>query len=176
MPTQTISYPEPSEYAPYYQKYVAHVAGQNVLETLATQLDALEPLRSLDESRALHRYAPGKWSVKEVIGHMTDAERIFTYRMLRVARGDETPLPGFDQDPYVEAGKFDRLPIGVLIDAFRAARMSTIALVGEIEDDAWSRRGTASGFPVSVRALAFIIAGHTAHHVGILRDKYGMPV
>jgi uncharacterized damage-inducible protein DinB len=175
MPTQILSHPGAGEYAPYYNTYIAPVAGQNALETLVTQLDALDPLRSLDDAQALHRYAPDKWSVKEVVGHITDAERIFACRMLRIARGDKTPLPGFDQQPYDEAANSNRLPIGVLVDTFRATRAATIALANEIDGDAWLRTGTASGFTVSARALAYIITGHATHHISILRDRYEMP-
>jgi len=176
MTTQVLSHPGADEYAPYYNTYIAPVAGQNALETLVTQLDALDPLRSLDDDRALHRYAPDKWSVKETVGHITDAERIFACRMLRVARGDKTPMPSFDQQPYVDAAHFDTMAIGALVDSFRATRAASIALAGEIDADAWLRTGTASGFTVSARALAYIITGHATHHIGILRDRYGMPV
>lgn len=174
MPNETLSRPDTSEYATYYQTYVAPIADQDVLELLNTQSTVFEPLRSLSESGATHRYAPDKWSVKEVIGHLNDAERVFAYRMLRIARGDETPLAGFDQQPYVDTAHFDRLPISSLVDSFRTARASTLSLAGEIDDDGWRRMGVASGFPVSARALAYIIAGHATHHIGILRDRYGM--
>lgn len=176
MITQVLTQPGADEYAPYYSTYIVPVAGQNALETLVTQRDALDPVRSLGDVETLHRYAPGKWTVKETVGHITDAERIFACRMLRIARGDETPLPGFDQQPYVDSAHFDSLPITTLIDSFRATRDSTIALAKEIDGDAWLRRGTASGFPVSARALAYIITGHATHHIGILRDRYNMPV
>ncbi len=176
MTTHVLSHPGADEYAPYYNTYIAPVAGQNALETLVTQLGALDALRSLGDAQALHRYAPDKWSVKEVVGHITDAERIFACRMLRIARGDQTPLPGFDQQPYVDAAHFDRLSIGTLVDSFRATRAATLALANEIDTDAWLRTGTASGFTVSARALAYIITGHATHHIGILKDRYGMAV
>jgi|SRR5665213_803090 len=176
MPHHAISRPDPSEYAPYYETYIGPVANQDVLQFLKTQSAALEPLRSLSETDAMKRYAPDKWSVKESIGHVTDAERIFAYRMLRIARGDQTPLAGFDQQPYVEMANFDRLPIAELVDAFGTARAATLSLAGEIDDDGWRRMGVASGFPVSARALAYIIAGHATHHIGILRDRYGATV
>jgi uncharacterized damage-inducible protein DinB len=176
MTTQVLSHPGADEYAPYYNTYIAPVAGQNALDTLVTQLGALDPLRAIDDTRALHRYGPDKWSVKEVVGHMTDGERIFACRMLRIARGDKTPLPGFDQQPYVDAAHFDSMAIGALVDSFRTARAATITLANEIHGDAWLRTGTASGFTVSARALAYIITGHATHHIGILRDRYGMPV
>jgi uncharacterized damage-inducible protein DinB len=139
-------------------------------------MNAFDPLRSLDDSRALRRYAPDKWSVKQTLGHVTDAERVFAYRMLRIARGDETPLAGFEQNDYVTAANFDALPLAGLVDAFRATRAATIALTGEISGDAWLRTGTASGFRVSARALLYIITGHLAHHLGILRERYDVPV
>ena len=176
MTTQVLSHPGADEYAPYYNTYIAPVAGTNALETLVTQIGALDPLRSLGDAQTLHRYATDKWSVKETVGHITDAERIFACRMLRIARGDKTPLPGFDQQPYVDAAHFNSLPIGTLVDSFRAPRAATIALTKEIDGDAWLRTGTASGFTVSARALAYIITGHATHHIGILRDRYGMPV
>ena len=165
-----------AEYAPYYGKYIEQIAGQDVSALLASQASALDALRSLSESQALHRYAPDKWSVKEVIGHITDAERIFAYRMLRIARGDGTPLAGFDQQPYVDSAHFDNLSMTTLVDSFRVTRASTLALMAELSDDAWPRMGMASGFPVSARALAYIIAGHATPHIGTLRDKYGVAV
>ena len=175
--TQTIlSRPDASEYKPYYQTYIGPIADQDALVLLATQKNALEPLRSLDDSRALHRYAPGKWTVKEVIGHVTDAERIFAYRMLRIGRGDKTPLAGFDQDPYIVAANFDRLSISALIDAYRTSRDGTLSIASQIDDEGWTRRGTASDSPVSARALAYMIAGHASHHFAILRDRYGLAI
>lgn len=167
---------EAAEYAPYYGTYIGPIADQDITALLISQGQALDALRSLDELAALHRYAPDKWSVKEVVGHITDAERVFAYRMLRIARGDATPLAGFDQQPYVEAAHFDRRPMSALVDSFRATRASTLALMAELNDDAWARMGVASGFPVSARALAYIIAGHATHHIKILRDKYELSI
>jgi hypothetical protein len=170
----TLSRPDASEYKAYYHTYVDPIADQNALELLSTQKNALEPLRAIDESRALYRYAPGKWSVKEVIGHVTDAERIFSYRLLRIGRGDKTPLASFDQEPYIDTAHFDRFPITDIIDAFRTTRDATLSVAGQIDEDGWPRTGTASDSPVSARALAYIIVGHASHHFGILRDKYGL--
>jgi uncharacterized damage-inducible protein DinB len=174
MPHNAISRPEASEYAPYYHTYIGPVADKDILEFLKSQATAFDSLRSVSDAQALHRYAADKWSVKEVVGHVTDAERIFGYRMLRIARGDQTPLAGFDQQPYVDMAGFDKFPLTQLVDAFRTARASTLALTAELDDDAWRRMGVASGFPVSARAIAYIIAGHATHHIGILRDKYGI--
>lgn len=176
MPNHALSRPDASEFATHYQTYIGPIADQNVPELLTEQADAFEPLRPLSESDVAHRYASDKWSVKEVIGHVTDAERVLAYRMLRIARGDQTPLAGFDQQPYVEAANFDRFPIAALIDAFRTTRAATLTLVNEIDDDGWRRMGVASGVPVSARALAYIIAGHATHHIAILRDRYGVAV
>jgi uncharacterized damage-inducible protein DinB len=167
---------ESSEYAPYYGKYIETIGDQDVTSLLASQATALDALADLSDEKATYRYGPDKWSVKEVIGHLTDSERIFACRMLRVARGDTTPLPGFEQQPYVEAAHFDVIPIATLVEGFRTARASTLSLMSQIDDDGWPRMGTASGFPVSARALAYIIAGHSAHHIAILRDRYALKI
>ncbi|MEO7217274.1 MAG: DinB family protein [Gemmatimonadaceae bacterium] len=167
---------EASEYARYYGTYIGLIADQDITALLLSQAGALDSLSSLSDVKAKYRYGPDKWSVKEVIGHITDAERVFAYRMLRVARGDATPLAGFDQQPYVEAAHFDALPITTLIDGFKTTRAATLSLMAQIDDAAWPRMGTASGFPVSARALAYIIAGHLEHHMRILRDSYQVSV
>lgn len=165
-----------SEYAPYYGTYIGPIADQDIMTLLASQAGSFDSLASLGTSQAMHRYAPDKWSVKEVIGHITDAERVFAYRMLRIARADSTPLAGFDQQPYVDAANFDRLSMANLISSFRTTRAATLSLMSEIDEEAWPRMGTASGFPVSARALTYIIAGHATHHISILRDKYGVTI
>jgi hypothetical protein len=174
MSNQSVLRAESSEYPPYYGKYIDPIADQDIVALLTTQMGALDALRSLSDADAGRRYAPGKWSVREVIGHVTDSECIFAYRMLRIARGDSAPLQGFDQQPYVDAANFDALPISTLIDGFRTARAGTLAIMRTIEDDAWPRMGTASGLPISARALPFSIAGHATHHFGMLRDTYGI--
>ena len=131
-------------------------------------------LRDLPAGRAEHRYAAGKWSVAEVVGHLADAERVFSYRALRIARGDETPLPGFDENAYVPAGRFDRRPIADVVDEFTAVRHATLALLRGLPEDTLTRTGTASGYAVSARALAWIIAGHELHHRAVLRERYGV--
>ena len=164
--------PDASEYAPYYERYVSQIEG-DVLETLERQgAQTLALLGGISEAAAGSRYEPGKWSVKELVGHMIDGERIFAYRALRFARGDATPLPGFDQDPYVAAGNFDARTLSSLAEEFRHVRASTLALFRGLDAEAWSRGGTASDNPVTVRAIAYIIAGHEAHHVGDLRERY----
>jgi hypothetical protein len=129
-------------------------------------------MEPLDDAAARSRYAAGKWSVKEVLGHLTDAERIFAYRLMRIARRDATPLPGFDENAYVPAGEFDARPLDSLVGEFGALRLSTIELVEGLPSDAWARRGQASGASITARALAYIIVGHVAHHARVLRERY----
>jgi uncharacterized damage-inducible protein DinB len=175
MSTFVVARPSADEAASYYQRYILQVRGENIAQQLSDQLAETEAvLGSLDEARGSERYAPDKWSVKEVLGHMTDTERIFTYRLLRIARGDSTPLPGFDQDPYVPAARFDQQSLRSLLQGFRSVRQSSIHLVETIPEEAWSRRGEASGYAISARALAYIVVGHVTHHLSVLRDRYGI--
>lgn len=170
-----LSLPRPAsdESAPFYHGYISEVPGEQVGEYLVEQLHDLERLLApLDDAGARARYAPDKWSVKEVLGHVTDAERIFAYRLMRIARGDTTPLPGFDENAYVPAGDFDARPLASLVGEFRALRMSTIALMEGLPPGGWARRGQASGASISAGALAYIIVGHVAHHTGVLRERY----
>jgi hypothetical protein len=140
---------------------------------MAAQIDeTLALLRGLSEERATHRYAPGKWSVKEVVGHMIDGERIFGYRALRFARNDPTPLSGFDQEPYIASASFDACALDGLLDEFEHVRRGTVLMFRHLPAEAWLRQGVASDNPVTVRALAYIIAGHERHHVGVLRERY----
>jgi len=173
MTAPAIARPATDEYAPYYGTYVSKVPEGDLFALLSNQLaDTLTLIRSLPEARGGHRYAPGKWSIKEVIGHVIDAERIFSYRGLRIGRGDATPLPGFEQNDYVPAGAFDRRTLRDLADELAAVRQATILLFRHLDAEALARRGTASGNPISARALAYIIAGHERHHVEILKSKY----
>jgi len=165
--------PDATEYAPYYEKYVSLVPAGDVVETLETQLvETLALLRGLSEERAGSRYEPGKWSVKELVGHLIDSERVFAYRALRFARGDRTPLPGFEQDDYVRGGNFDARPLAELAGEFESVRRATVALLRGLDAEAWQRRGTANESEASVRALAHIIAGHELHHRDVLRTRY----
>jgi hypothetical protein len=168
-----IARPESGEYAPYYAGYIAHVPDGDLLEILRRQFDdTLSLLRDIPEDRASHRYAPGKWSIKEVVGHMADVERIMTYRALRVARGDKTPLPGFDENAYVPAANFGARSLASLVRELEAVRGATLAFLETLDAEAAARRGTANNLDISTRALAYIIAGHERHHVGILKDRY----
>ncbi len=169
-----IARPSADEHAAGTAAYIDLVPGGDARPVLLAQVDELMRLADLSEGRALHRYASGKWSVKEVVGHLTDAERVYGYRALRFARADATPLSGFDEDLYVPAGRFDRHPIADLVAAWCAVRASTLALYQGLDDEALLGRGLANGYPVSVRALAWLAAGHTRHHLAVLRARYGI--
>jgi hypothetical protein len=167
--------PAEDEYNPFYAGYVAKVPDGDVYRFLEQQLRETRSLfATIPEGRGGHRYADGKWSIKEVIGHLCDAERIFAYRALRFARADATDLPGFDENTYVPAGKFDARTMAALVDEFAQVRDATLALVRSFDAEMGARRGTANGKPISVRALTWIIGGHTAHHVGVLKERYGV--
>jgi hypothetical protein len=175
MTADTSLRPAEDEYAPYYGTYVNRVPAGDVLALLARQLDETAAfLAGIPPARAAHRYAQGKWSVKEVIGHLSDAERVFSHRAFRFGRGDATPLPSFDENRYVPESGADLLPLEDLAREFAAIRRSTLALFHGLPAAAWSRRGAASGKMVSVRALAWITAGHELHHLDVLRTRYGL--
>jgi hypothetical protein len=161
--------PAAGENLPYYDKYIRLVPDGDLIEMPD---DTLALVRSQPPEAADHAYAEGKWTVKEVIGHVCDAERIFAYRLLRIARGDETPLASFDENAYVPAGEFGTRTLESLLEEFAAVRAATIALVAGLPDEAWSRSGTASDAAVSARAIAYIIAGHELHHHEILVSRY----
>ena len=165
--------PESHEYAPYSDRYISLVTGEDILATLEEQLGVTSALLA---SRAAadgdFRYAPEKWSVKEVIGHVSDAERIFAYRALRISRNDTTPIEGFEQDDYVRHGGFGQRGLSDVVDEFISVRKATLSLLRNLDEAAWKRRGVANKNEVSVRALAYIMAGHELHHRAILKDKY----
>lgn len=163
--------PGPDEYAPFYTRYVDAVPDGDLLDLLKTQIDATAAL--VDSADPAYAYGPGKWTVRQVVLHLADAERIFATRALRIARGDQTPQPGFDENAYADAAAGDARPLASVVDEFRAVRAASLALFGSLSDDAWASTGTASGHGVSVRALAWILAGHERHHATILRERYG---
>lgn len=167
--------PAPTEHAPYYSRYISLVPDGPIVATLRAQgEETAKLLASVPAAKEEHRYADGKWSVKEVVGHLADAERVFAYRMLRFARADETPLAGFDENTYVPAGAFGARTLRSLAEEFRAVREATLHLLEGLDDAAVMRGGVASENPATVRALAWIIAGHERHHVAILRERYGL--
>jgi len=165
--------PDPSEFAPYYGKYIGLVPDGSIVDCLETQIAGTSALlRSLPDEKANHRYAPGKWSVKEVVGHLADSERVFAYRALRFARNDRTSLPGFDENLYAANAGFAARPLGDVLSEYAAVRQATLTLFRGLSDEAWLRRGIASENSVSVCALAWIIAGHELHHRKILVERY----
>ena len=168
--------PEAGEVPEYYRRYVGLVPDGDILERLRSQLEeTTSMLDGLSEEQAGHRYAPGKWSIREVIGHVADTERVFAYRLLRFARGDSTALAGFDETQYTPAGRFDDRALPDLLDELRTVRAGTVALIGGLPDGALARGGTASGVDLTGRAIVWIIAGHELHHRGLLRERY-LPV
>ncbi|HEY0151934.1 MAG TPA: DinB family protein [Longimicrobium sp.] len=173
--TATFSPPAEGEFAPFYAGYVALASKGDLLRRLEAQIQEVSGLlRGLSEEEALFRYAPGKWSVKEVAGHLADTERIMAYRALRIARGDTTPLPGFDENSFVATAGFDARPLPLLVEEWETVRRASILLLRGFDGEAAAREGTASGAPITARALAYIIAGHVAHHLEILRTRYSL--
>lgn len=171
--TVAIAAPEASEYDPYYGRYISLVHTADILQALEHQLSETTALLSrLTEQQGGYRYAPGKWSVKEVAGHVIDTERIFAYRALRIARNDSTPVEGFEQDDYVPYGRFDERALATLVEEFASVRESSLFLFKHLDTAAWMRRGIANGKEISVRALAYVIAGHELHHRRMIEDKY----
>jgi hypothetical protein len=165
--------PQPDEYASFFEKYVSLIQSDDIVGTLdAQRVQMVQLLGARSEREGNFRYAPGKWTVKEVIGHISDAERIFSYRALRIARGDQTPLSGFEQDDYIVTGGFSDRTMADISAEFLAVRMATLTLVQSFTEEAWGRRGTANNDSVTVRAMAYVIAGHEMHHRRILDDRY----
>lgn len=165
--------PGSDEYGAFYAGYVSRVPEGDLVRILEDQIqDTLALLRPVSDEDGDHGYAPGKWSLKEVVGHLADTERVMSYRALRVARGDATPMPGFEQDDYVAAVEFNRRSLGSLLDELELLRRGTVALFGSLTEEEWARRGTASGQPVTPRSLACIIAGHELHHRQVLAERY----
>ena len=173
MPDVIIRRPRSSEYATYYGKYIDLVPGEDAFSVLRDQIhETMRMLQNVSEARASFRYAPGKWSIKEVVGHMCDTERVMAYRALRMARADTTALASFEQDDYVKAANFDRRSLQSLAAEFQCIRAASLAFFDSLDDIALQRTGTASNFPFSVRSLAYVIAGHERHHVGVLEERY----
>ncbi|MBK9153431.1 MAG: DinB family protein [Chloracidobacterium sp.] len=165
--------PHPTEYDAYYSKYVSLVPENDIRQAYADQPAELR--RTFDgqeESVGLFAYEPGKWTVKEVLSHIIDGERVFAYRMHRISRGDETPIEGFEQDGYIENSNANDRPFENLLREFELARAANVLMLNNMDEAALSRMGTASGLPVSVRALANISIGHVRHHLAILNERY----
>jgi hypothetical protein len=168
-----IARPEPGEYAPYYERYISLVPASDILGTLDEQRRQMMLLLcGRDEADGDFRYAADKWSAKEVLGHLCDTERVFAYRALRISRGDRTPMEGFEQDDYVRNAPFAHAPLPELVEDYIGVRRATLTLLRNLQEEAWTRRGIANKNEVSVRALAYMIAGHELHHRKILEEKY----
>lgn len=175
MSWSTIARPGSDEFAAFYAGYVSRVPDDRVRDHLAAQLkDTVALLTRVKPDREGFRYAPGKWSIREVTGHLSDTERVMSYRLLRIARHDTTPLPGFDENAWVPPADFESRRLKDLIAEFQAVRTATLALLDGLPASAMDRRGEASGKPISARALAYIITGHELHHVAVLRERYGV--
>jgi hypothetical protein len=169
----TVSRPESSEHAPYYGRYISLVPDGDIVAGLREQGRRTKALFSgITEHQGEFRYAPGKWTINQMFGHMIDAERIFSYRALRISRGDKTPIEGFEQDEYVAGGPFEICKLTDLLDEYTAVRNATVPLFRNLGQEAWSRTGVASNNGVTVRALAYIIAGHELHHCQVLQERY----
>jgi uncharacterized damage-inducible protein DinB len=164
--------PAKTDYAEYYLKYIEQVKGDDILKVLENNTDCINILRSISDDKADYSYAPGKWTTKQLIEHLTDTERIMSYRALRISRNDTQQLPGFDQDEYVKNGTSKKRKLKDLIDEFEHLRKANLLLFRSFDEKELSRRGKASGFDVTVLALLFIIAGHEIHHCKVLKDKY----
>ena len=169
----SIPRPQAEEYAPYFGQYLSRLPAGELLDILEAQWEELGCLlEELDDAAADHRYAEGKWSVKEVLGHILDAERIFAYRLLRIARGDTTPLPGFDENAYVAAANFGARPMEAILEEYDLVRGHSLSLLRSLDEASLARMGTSNGKPISARALAWLIAGHEHHHLMVLKEKY----
>lgn len=175
MSTILITRPAPEESVSYYHSYINEVSDDDLGTQLLQQLREVEQLfEHVTDRDALARYAEGKWSIKEILGHLCDTERIDSYRLMRIARGDITPLPGYDENAYVPAGRFDDRPLPMLLGELRAVRLSTAALLEGLPEEAWGRWGEANGERITARALSYIIVGHVSHHLGVLRSRYNL--
>lgn len=164
-----------TEYAPHFDTYLKNVPEDDALAAIEAQSAETQKLLSgLDEARAAHRYAAGKWSVKEVIGHLIDGERIFSYRALAISRGETQSLPGWDENGYIANANYDAWAVGDLVEEFALLRRANIVLFRNMSEEAWTRKGIANGREISVRALAGVMVGHERHHVRILRERYGL--
>jgi len=168
-----IERPKPGEYNPYYDRYISLILGADIVSTLSGQSPkTVALLSSHDEKDGDLRYAPGKWSVKEALGHLIDTERVMTYRALRIARNDRTPMEGFEQDDYVRDGPYSKLRLADLVEEFKSVRAATLAFFRNLREEDWLRKGVANKNDVTVRALAYIIAGHELHHRNIFEERY----
>ena len=165
--------PEKSEYDPYYERYISLIIDNDIVPVLAGLLTELQDLfTALPEERGTYAYETGKWTIKEVLSHLIDGERIFAYRVFRIARGDKTPIEGFEQDGYIENSHANERSFAELLDEFNLLRRANVLFFKNLDNDDWVRTGTANDVEISVRAIAFVMAGHIRHHITILRSRY----
>jgi hypothetical protein len=170
---QNMNRPEKTEYDPYYERYVSLVEDGDIIGTLGAQSTHLQDIfTGVPEEKGEFRYAEGKWSIKELLGHLIDGERMFAYRMFRISRGDETPIEGFEQDGYIENAHSNERSFADLLEEFSLLRRANMIFFKNLDEAAWSRIGTANNVKISVRALVYIMAGHIEHHLSILRERY----
>lgn len=168
-----INKPQSGEYAPYYGNYISLMTGPDIKGDLARQPDELrQVLSGVPDEKGAYSYAPGKWSIKELLSHIIDGERIFAYRVLRISRGDATPIEGFEQDDYIANSNANARTFSSLLDEFELQRRSNLLMLEKVDDAASARMGTASENPVSARAVIYIMGGHVAHHLNILKERY----
>ena len=165
--------PETNEFAPYYNNYISLIEGDDVMPVLNSQAAGLRSMfENVPEEKGTFAYAEGKWTIKELLSHLIDGERIFAYRILRISRGDKTPIEGFEQDDYIENSNANNRSFADLLDEFDLQRRSNLLMMDNISDEASRQMGSASDNPVSARALVYILAGHVRHHLKILNERY----
>ena len=165
--------PNESEYAPYYQSYVDQVSENDIMHVLRGELDELDVLLArVPAEKEKYAYADGKWTIREIIGHLIDGERVFGYRALCIARGEKQNLPGFDQNDYMLTAPYNHIELEDLLSELRLVRLSNIAMFRSLDEEAWNRVGTANGNEITLRALAFIMGGHVRHHMNVLKERY----
>src|ERR1043166_2263814 len=165
--------PVETEYAPYYQSYVNQVSENDIIAVLRSELDDLDVLLDrVPADKETYAYSEGKWTIRELVGHLIDGERVFGYRAFCIARGEKQNLPGFEQDDYLQTAPYNHINLEDLLSEWRLVRLSNIAMFRTLDEDAWNRVGTANNNEVTVRAIAFVMAGHTRHHMNILRERY----
>lgn len=168
-----MSRPTETEYAPSYQTYVSHATEEEILPAMRSQIDALDVLLDrVPPERETFAYAEGKWTIRQIIGHLIDGERVFGYRALCIARGETQDLPGFDENEYMPNAPYEHVELEDLLSEFRLVRLSNVAMFRTLDETAWTRVGMANGTPVTVRALAYVMVGHVRHHMGVLRERY----
>ena len=173
MPVPAIARPDPSEYPEYFQRYTRLVPDGDVLQLLERQgAETVALVAGLSEDRALYRYAPEKWSVKQVIGHLSDTERVFTYRALRFSRNDATPLQGFEENDFVAGANFDERPLRDVLDEFSSVRAASVTFYHSLNEELAQRRGVANELEFTVRSVPYIVAGHERHHAQVLLERY----